>query len=138
MKTVAMAADIAVAMMRSQGCELDFSIESIDEIDAQIEEFRCDDETVDSMPGTMTTFGIYVGEVLRRKLGRGMWVEDTRLGPLLAVDNIMLDPIGKCAKRLANGPEDSVRTFADVAVAMAERGARVFGDRSDAEVSEEQ
>ena len=113
-----------VAMMRCEGYDLDFSMESLELIDARIEEFRSEGQTGDSMPSTMTALGIYVGEVLCRRLGRGEWVEQTDVAPwlVLKVDHIVANTIGKCMKRLDNGPTDSVKAFAEYVVALAENG----------------
>jgi len=114
-------AKVVVALMQAEGYSLDFSIQSLEMIDTRIEHFRHEGETADSMPATMTALGIYVGEVLRRTYGRGEWVEDSRLGPwpVLKLDGIEANPIGKCMKRLDDGPADSVKAFAEAIIAIA-------------------
>jgi len=112
------AAEMAVAMMRTEGYCPDFSIRSLDMIDTRIEHFRQEGETSGSMPATMTALGIYVGEVIRRTLGRGEWVEGVN-SYRLEIGSIVAHPISKCMKRLDDGPADSVRVFAEVIVLMA-------------------
>jgi hypothetical protein len=112
------AAEAVVAMMEVDGFCLDYSMGSLDMIDTRIEHFRQEGESSDSLPAVMTAFGMYVGEVILRTLGRGEWVEDTD-GYRLEIDEIAANPIGKCVKRLDNGASDSVRAFAEVILLMA-------------------
>lgn len=110
-----MSARLVETMFEAEGHRLDYSMRSLDLIDTRIEHFRQEGETSDSMPTAMTAFGIYVGEAIRRTLGRGEWVEGTRLD----IDGIVADPIGKCMKRLDQGASDSVRAFGDAIVLIA-------------------
>ena len=112
------AAALAVIMMEAEGLCLDFSIESLDAIDSRIEMLRQEGLSSDSVPTVMSAFGFYVGEVIRRTLGRGKWLEnpgDYRLD----LGGIVANPIGKCMKRLDNGACDSVRVFAEVSMTLA-------------------
>ncbi len=112
------AAALAVVMMEAEGLCLDFSIESLDALDSRIEMLRQEGLSSDSVPTVMSAFGFYVGEVIRRTLGRGQWsgtVEDYRL----ELGDMVTNPIGKCMKRLDNGASDSVRVFAEVTITVA-------------------
>lgn len=112
------AAALAVIMMEAEGLCLDFSIESLDAIDSRIEMLRQEGISSDSVPAVMTAFGFYVGEVIRRMLGRGKWLDnpgDYRLD----LSGMVANPIGKCRKRLDNGADDSVRVFAEASIMLA-------------------
>lgn len=112
------AAALAVVMMEAEGLCLDFSMESLDAIDSRIELLRQEGISSDSVPAVMTAFGFYVGEVIRRMLGRGKWLDnpgDYRLD----LSGMVANPIGKCRKRLDNGADDSVRVFAEASIMLA-------------------
>jgi hypothetical protein len=112
------AAALAVVMMEAEGLCLDFSIGSLDVIDSRIEMIRQEGLSSDSVPAVMTAFGFYVGEVIRRTLGRGKWLDnpgDYRLD----LSGMVANPIGKCMKRLDNGASESVRVFAEVTITVA-------------------
>ena len=113
-----MAATVAVAIMEPEGLCLDFSIGSLDTLDSRIEVFRQEGESSASVPAVMTAFGFYVGEVIRRTLGRGQWSEKAE-GYRLEIGDIVANPIGKCMKRLDNGACDSVRVFAEASIMLA-------------------
>lgn len=118
-------ASMVVTMMREWDSDLDYSMESLDLIDDQIEKYRKEGLTAASMSATMTAFGIYVGEVIRRTLGHGHWARDAESDVYLAVESFAIDPIGKCMKRLDNGPEDCVKAFSEFVV----RCIRSVGER---------
>jgi hypothetical protein len=82
-------------------------------IDTRIDRFRKEGLSSDCMEASMTALGAYVGETIRRTVGHGEWIEDAWLGPwpILDCGKVKLNPIGKCCKRLDDGPADSVSAF---------------------------
>lgn len=124
--TMLRAAEGAVFLMRVEGYGLDYSVRSLDMIDTRIGHLRQEGETSDSMPATMTALGIYVGEVIRRFLGFGRWVQDAE-GYRREVGSLLANPISKCMKRLDNGCEDSVKAFAEAIMLIAKMPARITG-----------
>ena len=110
--------------------ELDYSPQSLAEVDRIIGKFHAQKMRADQIGETVFSFGCYVGEVLVRNLG-GTWKNPersflSRLG--LGDSNMMVvgmpngivwNPIGKTFKLLENGKEDSVSYFYDVAVTKA-------------------
>ena len=107
--------------------ELDFSPQSLAEVDRIVGKFHAEKLRADQIGETVFSFGCYVGEVLVRHLG-GKWkMPDqsfwSRLGlgsPNMMVvempNGIVWNPIGKAFKLLENGKGDSVSYFYDVAV----------------------
>jgi hypothetical protein len=109
---------------------LDYSPQSLAEVDRIIGKFHAQKMRADQIGETVFSFGCYVGEVLVRNLG-GTWKNPersflSRLG--LGNSNMMVvgmpngivwNPIGKTFKLLENGKEDSVSYFYDVAVTKA-------------------
>jgi hypothetical protein len=99
--------------------ELDYSVASLDHVDALIAGFRSQGVTEERFAETLFGFGCYVGEVMVRQAG-GSWT--TSIGtaleayasfPLLVSlppDNLS-NPIGKAFKAFRNGESDSVSQF---------------------------
>ena len=110
--------------------ELDFSPQSLSEVDRILSKFHAEKLRADQIGETVFSFGCYVGEVLVRHHG-GSWQMPergflARLG--LGNSNMMVvqmpngivwNPIGKAFKLLENGKEDSVSYFYDVAASKA-------------------
>jgi len=110
--------------------ELDYSPQSLADVDRILGKFHADKLRADQIGETVFSFGCYVGEVLVRHLG-GSWTMPvqgflSRLG--LGGSNMMVvrmpngivwNPIGKAFKLLENGKEDSVSYLYDVAVSKA-------------------
>jgi hypothetical protein len=110
------AADIVAASTEIYGAHLDYTIDSLRQVDAIIERFRSDGVSSDQIAETLFGFGCYVGEVIVR-CGEGRWrvTAETPMAELggfpLVVQHgrdSFCNPIGKVFKRLANGPEDSL------------------------------
>ncbi len=103
-------------LAHAMGLRLDGTPASLRNVDHLLEHLRKQGHTLDSASNLLICVGAYVGEVFRGYLG-GRWVpgSQTVLGadaPLaLVFGNTIANPLGKCAKRLLNGPEDSVETF---------------------------
>lgn len=110
-------AEMVVADFRERGgIVLDYSTESLKEIDSYLFSMHAQGVPPQQVPDMVFCFGCYVGEVMRRKYG-GEWVEprtDIPLGPfpLLRYGNgNHCAPIGKAFKCLQNGAGDSVHYF---------------------------
>lgn len=70
-------------------------------------------------------FGIYLGQImLESKLSEFgyEWRVDENQPCLASDDNNKMYPVSKVYKRIINGIEDDVKSFYDVAIAIAERG----------------
>lgn len=124
-------AERAVAYAENSNIVLDYSKESIKEVDSILGQYYEHAAEYDGEEGAKTLwniavhFGIYLGEtMLRLKLGdMGYgWYEDDGLPVLVNGDNTRISPISKAHKRILNGPEDSVASFCDVAFTIAEGG----------------
>jgi hypothetical protein len=113
------AADIVLAATEVSGANLDYTIDSLRQVDAIIESLRSDGVSSDQIAETLFGFGCYVGEVIvRRAEGRWRAAAETPMAELggfpLVVQHgrdSFCNPIGKVFKRLANGPEDSIAYF---------------------------
>lgn len=112
--------DIVTAAASVSGVRLDYTPDSLTLVDNILDEFRSEGLTSEKVAETVFGFGCYVGEVLVRH-GGGRWRETTEqeqeqglVGwPMLIefTERHWSNPIGKAFKRLANGPEDSLRYF---------------------------
>jgi hypothetical protein len=104
---------------RVSGVDLDYSVESLNHVDALIAGFRAQGVTEERFAETLFGFGCYVGEVMVRQAG-GSWtgsvgtaLEEYASFPLLIslpADNLS-NPIGKVFKAFRNGSSDSVAQF---------------------------
>jgi hypothetical protein len=110
--------------------ELDYSPQSLAEVDRILGKFHAEKLRADQMGETVFSFGCYVGEVLVRHLG-GSWqmpergflarlgLGDSNMMVVQMPNGIVWNPIGKAFKLFENGKEDSVSYFYDVAVSKA-------------------
>jgi hypothetical protein len=98
--------------------ELDYSVESLKEVDQIIEGFREEGVEPKDVACTLFQFGCYVGEVFVRH-AKGRW-RGTRksemdiIGFPLVVDlpnKVTANPIGKVFKRMEYGMEDFLPYF---------------------------
>lgn len=93
------------------GHTLDYSLKSLNHIDAIIQDMISTEATPDDdLPTTVYGIGAYVGEVLICSLG-GHWIE--RHGSCLVhlPSGVLANPIGKVRERFRFGIEDSIATF---------------------------
>lgn len=122
-------AEDAVQYAMKNGIVLDYTRESIPRVDAFLETFHGRLETYEGDEGgkilwnTAVRFGVYIGEVMLRAglSEKGfVWVMNEGL-PILGIPGVQIaaSPITKAHKRILNGPEDSLESFADVAFAIA-------------------
>lgn len=97
------------------GIRLDYSLGSLAAVDAILQGFHNRQEDPAAMRSLLFGFGVYVGEVIRRKAG-GEWRDgsavacpDAMRGPLMLVhDGKVANPAQKVAARVLNGPEDGI------------------------------
>ena len=121
-------AENAVAYAAQSNIELDFSKESFEKVDDLLQSYYehlseyQDEEGAKILWNTAVLFGIYVGEALLRLQlsAQGyQWIIDDRM-PILQKDaGNQISPITKAHKRILYGPEDSIKSFCDVAFLVA-------------------
>jgi hypothetical protein len=113
------AAAEAVKFVREQfHLELDYSPQSLRNLDDVLEDFRNSGRTSHELGGGATCFGCYLGEVLIRNLG-GQWRGREEVGfqqtasPIVLAFSVEMacNPLGKVCKRIDNGAEDSLTSF---------------------------
>ena len=106
------------AVRNVDGISLDYSPESLKQVDRVILRFHEEGKSSDEVGPTVFTLGCYVGEVFVRHLGASWTMPDEtarRVGFSVMGIQIkkgqFLNPIGKAFKLLKNGSEDSVYYF---------------------------
>src|SRR5262245_61974322 len=118
-------AEMTVAVVKKEeNVVLDYSPESLAVIDRIIQEFRAEGNTESDVGETVFLFGCYAGEVLVRA-AQGTWRESKDVMPTDVAEAVPLvvqlpdgkvcNPIAKAFKQLANGEEDSLEYFCQVA-----------------------
>jgi hypothetical protein len=118
-------AQIAVDAARNvEGIELDFSPESLPEVDRIIGAFHAERLRPDQVGETVFSFGCYVGEVFVRHHA-GRWVMPKRSwfgfggSDMMLVEmpnGVVCNPIGKAFKLLEQGESESLTYFYQVMV----------------------
>ena len=121
-------AEVAVAAVKDvDNVVLDYSPQSLAVIDRIIQSFRDEGSTESDVKETIFSFGCYAGEVLVRAT-QGRWCESkdvmpadvAKIFPFMVVqlpNGKVWNPIAKAFKQLANGSEDSLEYFYQVATA---------------------
>ena len=117
------AADIVESAREISNVTLDYSVESLASVDQILGEFHEDGLTADQIGAAVFGFGAYVGEVFVRNRNAA-WKDIAEtdlaqvLGPIVVEiggeEGRLVNPIGKCFKRLANGDEDNLPYFYSV------------------------
>lgn len=117
-------AENAVRYAADSGLELDYTRESMENVDAFLQAFYENldkyegDEGAKTLWNAAVLFGVYTGEMLLRcgLAEKGFaWAEDDGLPILTAPGGkTSASPISKAHKRILNGPEDSMKSFVDV------------------------
>ena len=83
------------------------------------------------LEGLVVGLGCFLGETIRRSAGsQGVWLpaEDWGEGPLVGVEDFILDPVGKAHAFLSEGPEESLAFYADyVLQQLGKDGSEVGG-----------
>lgn len=117
-------AEDAVQYAKQNGIELDYTRESIQNVDDflgachdSIDRYATD-EGAKTLWNVAVLFGTYVGEMLLRSglSEKGyVWMKDDGL-PILGIPDkqTAVSPITKAHKRIINGAEDSMKSFIDV------------------------
>lgn len=124
-------ADRAAVYAKRNNIDLDFSERSIEDVDSILESYHEHlseyegDDGADTLWNIAVHFGIYLGETMLRLRLRDMgyeWYLDDGMPILKGNANTQISPLTKAHKRILNGPEDSVKSFCDVAFSIAEGG----------------
>ncbi len=122
-------AEKAAQSANRAGITLDFTKDTIKNVDVILGDYNGRLSEYETEEGKNTLwniavyYGIYTGETLLRCGLREKgydWRVDDGL-PVLASGKNMCSPITKAHKMILNGPEDSVSSFFDVALYIAER-----------------
>lgn len=123
-------AESAVQYARERGAVLDYTKESLQTVDCFLGDCHDGSDRYDDEEGAKllwnaaVLFGTYIGETLLRQglAEKGfVWVEDDGL-PVLNIPGgqTTVSPISKAHKRIQNGEEDSITSFADVVFSIAD------------------
>lgn len=108
----------AVSAARDEcNVELDFSIESVEQVESilgGIYDYFTAQRHHRGLRGYAFAYGAYIGEVLKKHLGEGHWERDHPVAGELSWPFIWNDgrstifPLVWCGKRLTNGSEDNI------------------------------
>ncbi len=122
-------AERAVAYAAQYNIQLDYSAESFEKVDQILESYYehlseyQDEAGAKTLWNIAVHFGIYLGEALLRlrlETQGYRWRIDEGL-PILEKDaGNQMSPITKAHKRILNGSEDSVKSFCDIALLIAD------------------
>jgi hypothetical protein len=118
---IATAADAVAEELTGHGYALDFSLDSLREVDRFFDDNSApgidkdDSLLADRLGPWMFSLGAYAGEVVRREIG-GRWrwegADDDKAAAtdteLVLIDDSMIFPFQRMWKRLMNGPVDSI------------------------------
>lgn len=110
--------------------ELDYTEESLDDVDAIVQGFIEEGLDVDYIKETLFSFGCYLGEVIARTTG-GKWIElepgdevlDKFGWPLIVQfpNGTRSNPIGKLFKRFEYGESNNLRHYFRLSMKVAGR-----------------
>jgi ATP-binding cassette, subfamily B, bacterial len=102
---------------RHWGVDLDYRPECLLLVEQLlIDALQGESETPPVIDALMEGLGYYVGEIIRRNAGSpGSWrpARDWSEGPVIEVEGVVLDPLGKARTFLSEGQKDSVAFYAD-------------------------
>lgn len=132
-------AEIVMSEPNELGLVLDGTLESIEAVEAYLDELRLLHErsppTVEEEYTLIMVLGAYLGEVIIKEAGAAQWAlgaEDPRDPWEASVESPSTDyrvyPLGKVLRRYRNGSEESLSDFATLAIAMF-RGEFGFDSR---------
>lgn len=122
-------AERAILYAQKANIELDYSKESIEDVDVILGWYYDHLAEYDGEEGRNTLwnvavhYGIYLGETLLQLnlANEGFfWYIDDGIPILKNNDNMEISPITKAHKRILYGPEDSVKSFCDVVFSISE------------------
>jgi hypothetical protein len=101
---------------RQWGVDLDYDTGYLPLIEELLMAALDEDETPPILDALVGGLGCFVGETIRRSTdSESAWRpdEDWGEGPVIEVEHLVLDPIGKSRAFLHEGPEDSLAFYAD-------------------------
>ena len=112
------AEDVAAWVRARFAVELDYSVESLDAVDALLEQMRAEHVPIDDKVGeTLWCLGCYVGEVFVRN-ANATWKDDELPEVARGTNTVWLacgdgwvNPIGKVVRRVALGEGEDLATF---------------------------
>jgi hypothetical protein len=115
------AESIATIVARIDHKTLDFSVESLEWVDATLFAFHNDGVQANDIAETLFRFGAYIGEVFIHNNAGAQWVNAPESGPFaggwplvsLGTDQLV-NPIGKAFKRVEHGVGEDLMYFYDV------------------------
>ena len=104
-------------VQRIDGVVLDYTVDSLRNVDELLGGFHSAGDDADQMAETLFQFGAYIGEVAVRHAS-GRWIVRTADGapseewPMVQLPSLRLvNPIGKAFNRVRNGPIDAIPYF---------------------------
>jgi hypothetical protein len=117
------AQDIVKIAKDVSNIHLDYSVQSVKQIDDLIESFRSDGLVLQQVAETIFALGCYVGQVMVQQ-GGGKWVPPSDLpvdlggAPFFIAfpDGSFSNPVGKAFKRMVNGDSDSLTHLYQTAI----------------------
>jgi hypothetical protein len=116
-KKVQMAVYAVVAAREKFGFNLDLSKNSMPQLEKLLsqahDQYRQSASTLSStnipIEHTMTTWGAFLGEAIRRRMG-GNWILDHNQ-PFIQLGSRRLDPVGQVRLRITEGPQYNVENY---------------------------
>ncbi|NOJ72965.1 hypothetical protein [Paenibacillus alvei] len=113
---------MAIQIAASMGHTLDFSSESVYQIEDILDNYANDYASQPDMIKPLdrevwsiaAIWGTYVGEVMRIELGELCNWEAVEGGYLLDAQGAKASPTSKAFKRIVNGPEDNIVSFYEI------------------------
>lgn len=113
-------------VLQNDKYQLDYSVPSVQFVDAFLQRFRDAGITAQNFAETIFVAGAYVGQVMVKQAG-GTWVTSAEADPAVAgsmmtvvirlPNGAFVDPFSKAFKRFHNGKSDELAYFYSVATA---------------------
>ncbi len=126
-------AEIAAGpIAQSEQVTLDYSPESLKQVDAMVLRWRAAGSTEETLRKTLIVLGCYVGEVMVRNIEGAKWLVTTeKERPIFGDTPILVEwggnisnPLGKVFKLMGNGEEDSVVGLYRMAVQLRQKALK--------------
>ncbi len=111
---------------RHWGVDLDYETGYLPLVEELLMAALDEEENPPVLDALVGGLGCFVGETIRRNAGEpGSWstAEDWSEGPVIELEEFVLDPIGKARAFLREGPEDSVAFYADYVLEQLNGGS---------------
>jgi hypothetical protein len=112
---------------RHWGVDLDYEPGYLPLVEELLMAALDEEETPPILDGLVGGLGCFVGETIRRSTdSSSAWRRDESWGegPIIEVEHLVLDPIGKSRAFLREGPEDSVAFYADYVLRQLDGGGK--------------